>query len=335
MEYRPLGNTGIRVSSLCFGTMSFGDAADEPTSRAMYAQCREAGVNTFDCANVYAGGRSEEILGRLVADERADVVLTTKVGFAMGDGPNDIGLSARHIGASVEASLRRLATDRVEVLFVHTVDPRTPVETTLRALDRLVQQGKVLSLGASNWAAWRIAHARGISARESLAPFDVIQPMYNLVKRQAEVEILPMCRALGLGVISYSPLGGGLLTGKYARSERPDAGRLVDNRMYAARYGDAAYYDVAESFRTLAGDVGVPPATLAVAWVARHPGVTAPLIGARNLKQLKESLAATRVSLSDELYQQISNLSPAPPPATDRTEERRGVQYKGSEEKYK
>jgi len=335
MEYRALGRTGIRVSSLCFGTMSFGDAADEAASRLMYAQCREAGINTFDCANVYAAGRSEEILGRLVAGDRDDVVLTTKVGFPTGDGPNDSGLSARHIAVSIEASLRRLDTDRVEVLFVHTVDPATPIETTLRSLDRLVREGKVLALGVSNWAAWQIVRALGVSACEGLASFAVAQPMYNLVKRQAEVEILPMCQALGLGVLTYSPLGGGLLTGKYARSERPETGRLVENSMYAARYGEAAHYVVAEEFRTLAQESGVAPATLAVAWVAHHPAVTAPIIGARNPDQLKESLAAVRVSLSQDLYERVCRLSSTPPPATDRTEERDGVQYKGSKERYK
>jgi aryl-alcohol dehydrogenase-like predicted oxidoreductase len=335
METRLLGRTGMRVSSLCFGTMSFGGIADEATSAAMYRRCREAGVNFFDCANVYSAGVAEEILGRLVAEERDRVVLTSKVGFPMGADPNDRGLSRRHIVASVEASLRRLGTDRLDVLFVHTFDAETPVEETLRVLDLLVRQGKMLHLGVSNWAAWQIAKALGISAREGLSAFACVQPMYNLTKRQAEVEILPLALSEGLGVISYSPLGGGLLTGKYGADARPNSGRLIENAMYKARYGDASYFETAERFAAFAAARGIHPATLAVAWVARHPAITAPIIGARDLEQLEPSLAAADFELDDETYAELCNLSPTPPPATDRTEEQVGLAYRGSREDYK
>ena len=335
MENRQLGRTGIRVSRLCFGTMSFGDVADEATSEAMYRRCREAGINFFDCANVYSAGRAEEILGRLIAGERDRVVLTSKVGFPMGTDVNDRGLSRRHVLASVEASLRRLGTDRLDLLFVHTFDPATPVEETLRALDLLVGQGKVLHVGASNWAAWQIAKALGLSALHGLAAFACVQPMYNLVKRQAEVEILPLAAAEGLGVITYSPLGGGLLTGKYGVGLRPDRGRLVENDMYRARYGADSNFEAAERHAAYAAELGVHPVTLAVAWVARHPAVTAPIIGARDVGQLEPSLAAADFAMNGELYERLSSLSPVPPPATDRAEERAGLAYKGSEEKYK
>lgn len=335
MEHRLLGSTGLRVSALCFGTMSFGDMADEEASTALYRRAREAGVDFFDCANVYSAGRAEEILGRLVAAERNRVVLTTKVGFPTGQGPNDRGLSRRHILESVEASLARLATDRVEVLFVHTLDPATPIEETLRALDLVVHQGKALHLGVSNWAAWQIATALGISRSESLAPFACIQPMYSVAKRQAEVEILPLARAAGLGVVSYSPLGGGLLSGKYGAHRRPDRGRLVDNAMYASRYADEDYYRVADRFTALSRELSVHPATLAVAWVKAHPAITAPILGARSVEQLESSLAAADFPMTDELYAKIAALSPTPPPATDRAEEQRGVAYGGSAEKYK
>ena len=335
MEYRQLGQTGIRVSTLCFGTMSFGDIADETTSEAMYRRCREAGINFFDCANVYSAGRSEEILGQLIADERDQLVITSKVGFPMGEGVNDWGLSRRHVLASVEASLRRLRTDRLDVLFLHRFDPSTPIEETLRALDLLVRQGKVLHIGASNWAAWQIATGLGISALHDLPAFVCIQPMYNLAKRQAEVEILPLAQAEGLGVITYSPLGGGLLTGKYGVSQRPDGGRLVENDMYRARYGADVYFETAERFTAFAQERGVHPVTLAVAWVAHHPALTAPIIGARNVEQLEPSLAAADFTMDDETYAQVSALSPAPPPATDRTEEQAGFAYKGSEERYR
>ena len=335
MKYTILGPTGIRVSQLGFGTMSFGDVADEVTSEAMYRRCREAGINLFDCANVYSAGRAEEILGRLVAGERNRVVLTSKVGFPMGTGTNDRGLSRRHILSSVEASLARLGTDRLELLFVHTFDPDTPIEETLRALDLLVGQGKVLHIGTSNWAAWQIAKGLGLSAQHGLPSFACIQPMYNLAKRQAEVEILPLAKAEGLGVITYSPLGGGLLTGKYGVGRRPNRGRLVENEMYGARYGDPLHERTAGRFAELAKERGVHPATLAVAWVARHPAVTAPILGARNVEQLEPSLAAADFALDDELYAEVTALSVAPPPATDRSEERIGMSYKGGEEKYK
>jgi len=335
MEHRLLGRTGLRVSALCFGTMSFGDMADEAASAALYRRAREAGIDFFDCANVYSAGRAEEILGRLIAGERQRVVLATKVGFSMGQDPNDRGLSRRHILQSVEASLRRMGTDRVEILFVHTWDDSTPIDETLRALDLLVRRGKVLYLGVSNWAAWQIATALGTSARDSLASFACVQPMYSLVKRQAEVEILPFACACGLGVVSYSPLGGGLLSGKYGTRRRPPRGRLVDNRMYAARYGQDAYYAAADAFTDVAKDLGVHPATLAVAWVKAHPAVTAPILGARSVEQLEPSLAAADFVMSDEVYARLSALTPTPPPATDRTEEQRGIAYGGSQEKYK
>jgi len=335
MEYRTLGRTGIRISQLCFGTMSFGDAADEATSEAMYRRCRKVGINAFDCANVYAAGRSEEILGRLITDERDQLVITSKVGFPMGDGANDQGLSRRHVLAAVEASLGRLGTDRLDVLFLHRFDPATPIDETLRALDLLVRHGKVLHIGASNWAAWQMATALGLSALHDLSAFACIQPMYSLAKRQAEVEILPLALDRGLGVISYSPLGGGLLTGKYTPDRRPDSGRLIDNAMYKTRYGDAAHFVTAERLTAFAREHGVHPATLAVAWVARHPAVTAPIIGARNVEQLEASLAAADWPMDDETYAQLSDLSPTPPPATDRTEEQAGLAYKGSAERYR
>ncbi|MFQ6102590.1 MAG: aldo/keto reductase [Anaerolineae bacterium] len=333
MEYRLLGRTGLRVSPLCFGTMSFGGVADEGTSAAMFNRCREAGVNFFDCANVYADGRSEEVLGKLIADCRDEIILTSKVGFPAGEDVNARGLSRRHVMLSVETSLHRLGTDRLELYFLHTFDPHTPIEETLRALDDLVHQGKILYPGVSNWAAWQIAKALGISAREGLARFECIQPMYNLVKRQAEVEILPLAQAEQVGVISYSPLGGGLLSGKYGTTRRPEQGRLVENEMYMKRYGDPVYYEIAERFTAHAKERGVHPASLAVAWVMSHPGVTAPIIGARNVQQLEASLAALDVEMTSEWRAEISALSIEPPPATDRSEEKSGIFYRGAKTK--
>ena len=330
MEYRTLGRTGVQVSRLCMGTRSFGGEADEETAAAMFYRCRDVGINFFDTANVYADGRAEAVLGNLIADCRDEIVLTSKVGFPAGGDVNARGLSRRHVVRSVEASLRRLGTDRIDLYFAHTFDPHTPMEETLRALDDLVHQGKILYPAVSNWAAWQIATALGISAREGLARFACVQPMYSLVKRQAEVEILPLAQAEHLGVISFSPLGSGLLTGKYGRTRQPERGRLVENPMHRTRYSNPAYYKIAQRLTTHAREHGLHPATLAVAWVMSHPAITAPIIGARNVEQLEASLAAAEVPMTPEWRAEISALSIEPPPATDRSEERRGFFYRSA-----
>jgi aryl-alcohol dehydrogenase-like predicted oxidoreductase len=327
MEYRFLGRTGVRVSELCFGTMSFGGDADRNTSKAMFNRCREAGVNFFDCANVYQAGLSEKILGELIEDCRDEVVITSKVYFPMGEDVNARGATRYHIMQQAEASLKRLNVDVIDVYFIHRFDDATSLDETLRALDDLVSQGKILYPAASNFAAWQVEKALGISAREGWAPFEVLQPMYNLVKRQAEVEILPMARAEQLGVIPYSPLGGGLLTGKYGGEKQPEQGRLTENKMYQTRYGAQSNYEVAEAFTAFANEHGYHPVSLAVAWAGSHPGVTAPIIGARNVEQLEDSLAAVDIDMTEALRAEISALSPEPPPATDRVEERTPFQY--------
>ena len=217
--------------------------------------------------------------------------------------------------------MRRLKTDRIDVYFLHHYDAETPVEETLRALDDLVRQGKILYPAVSNWSAWQVMKAQGIAKYEGLARIECLQPMYNLVKRQAEVEILPLAREEQIGVIPYSPLGGGLLTGKYTPVARPDSGRLIENENYVKRYGVADYYQTAADFSAHAKERGVHPATLAVAWVMANPAITAPIIGARNLGQLEASLAALDVDLTEDWYAQIAALSLAPPPAHDRLEE--------------
>lgn len=327
MEYRFLGRTGVRVSELCFGTMSFGGDADRQTSRAMFDRCREAGINFFDCANVYQRGQAEQILGEFISDCRDEVVITSKVYFPMGEDVNARGATRYHIMQQAEASLKRLNVDVIDVYFIHRFDDATPLDETLRALDDLVSQGKILYPAASNFAAWQVEKALGITDREGWAPFEVLQPMYNLVKRQAEVEILPMAQAEQLGVIPYSPLGGGLLTGKYGLDKEPGEGRLTENKMYQTRYGAKSNYEIAESFAEFAREKGFHPVSLAVAWVASHPAVTAPIIGARNVDQLNDSLAAADIEMTEALRAEISQLSPEPPPATDRVEERTEFQY--------
>jgi aryl-alcohol dehydrogenase-like predicted oxidoreductase len=322
MKYSYLGNTGIQVSSLCMGTMTFGREADKAESRAMFNRCRDAGVNFFDCANVYSRGRAETILGELIADCRDELIVTSKFGAAMGSGLNEGGGSRRHLAASLEASLRRLKTDYLDIYFLHRFDEHTPLEETLSALDDVVAQGKVRYTGCSNFAAWQVAKALGVSSSNGWTPFHCMQPMYNLVKRQAEVEILPLAESENLGVISYNPLGGGLLSGKYGTDRQAETGRLTTDEMYRKRYSDQWLYDAAVNFTRFAADNGYHPVSLAVAWVAHHPAVTAPIMGARNIEQLQDSLQAAEIELSDDLYNEICRLTPAPPPATDRSEDR-------------
>ena len=324
MEYRQLGRTGVQVSQLCFGTMSFGGDANAEESAQMYAACREAGVNFFDCADGYSKGEAEKILGRLIRGHRDELVITSKCFNPMAGDINARGGNRRHILRAVEASLERLGTDRLDVLFMHRWDPVVPLEETLRALEKLVSDGKVLYLGASNWAAWQIAKGLGITARMGWPRLDVIQPMYSLVKRQVEAEIFPLATAEELGVITYSPVGGGLLSGKYGTKARPDAGRIMSNEEYAKRYGEDWVFETAEKFTALAKSQGVHPVSLAVAWAASHPAVTCPIVGARNLEQLAPSLTSIEIEMGQDLRARIAALARTPAPATDRREEQIG-----------
>lgn len=318
MKTKLLGRTGVQVSQLCFGTMSFGGDADEATSGAMYKAVRDAGVNFFDCANEYNKGASEEILGRLAKGHRDDLVLTTKVNAQIRPDVNARGTSRRHMVQAIEACLRRLQTDRIDVLFLHRYDALVPIDESMRGLEDLVRAGKVIYPAVSNWSAWQTQRAVDLQERHNWARLQVVQPMYNLVKRQAEVEILPMAEANGIGVIPYSPAAAGLLSGKYFGQA---SGRLKSNKMYEARYGDAWMFEVAEKYVAFCKQKGLHPVSTAIAWVGAHPAVTAPIIGARNLDQLKDSLAAVDVKMTPELRAEIADLSRTPALATDRSEE--------------
>ncbi len=323
MKTKLLGRTGVQVSQLCFGTMSFGGDADEATSAAMYKAVRDAGINFFDCANEYNKGASEEILGRLAKGHRDDLVLTTKVNAQIRPDVNARGTSRRHIVQAIEACLKRLQTDRIDVLFLHRYDALVPIDESMRGLEDLVRAGKVIYPAVSNWSAWQTQRAVDLQERHNWARLQVVQPMYNLVKRQAEVEILPMAEANGIGVIPYSPAAAGLLSGKYfgQSPKRENSGRLKTNKMYEARYGDDWMFEVAERYVAFCKHKGLHPVGTAIAWVGSHPAVTAPIIGARNLEQLKDSLDAVNVAMTPALRAEIADLSRTPAPATDRSEE--------------
>ncbi len=328
MRYNTLGKTGLAVSELCFGTMSFGDIADENASAEMFHACMDAGINIYDTADVYAGGESERILGRLIKGVRDELVIASKAYFPTGNGVNDRGSSRYHLIQAVEASLKRLQTDRIDLFYLHRFDEYTPLEETLRALDDLVRQGKILYVAVSNFSAWQTMKAIGLANQNGWIAPVAIQPMYNLVKRAAEIELLPMAESEGIGVFPYSPLGGGVLTGKYSKkAEKPASGRMVDNPIYTIRYAHDQLLAIADGMVEIANEQGVHPATLAVSWVASHPAVTGSIIGARHAEQLKPSLAAGEFEMSEELRARITALSPEPPPATDRNEESTDVTY--------
>jgi aryl-alcohol dehydrogenase-like predicted oxidoreductase len=295
MEQRRFGTTGIRVSELCLGTMTFGNEADEATSKAIVDRFLDAGGNFVDTANVYSAGLSEEITGRALGSRRDEVVLATKVRFAMGDGPNDVGLSRRSIRKQVEASLRRLGTEWIDLYQVHCWDPRTPLEETLSTLNDLVHEGKVRYIGASNFAGWHLAKALGLSALHDWEPFVSLQPEYSLITRDIERELLPQCKDEGLAVLPWSPLAGGVLSGKYRKDGDFPAGTRgaeTENPItFTYRLDDRAW-NIVDAVGKVAAEVGKTPAQVALNWVVNRPGITAPIIGARNLTQLDDNLGA-------------------------------------------
>src|SRR4051794_11375198 len=298
VEQRQLGATGVRVSTLGLGTMTFGRECDEAASREILQRFLEAGGTFIDTANNYGepSGASESILGRALAGRRDEVVLATKVRFPTGEGTNDRGLSRRHVRMSVAASLRRLQTDWIDLLQIHSWDPLTPLDETLSTLDDLVRAGDVRYLGASNLASWQLATANGRAGQRGWEPFVAYQGNYSLVGRDLEREVLPYCSYAGLGVLAYGPLGGGLLTGKYRPGEPPRADTraasdgLVGEGM-SRRMTERAFA-TAEVVRQVADELGRTPAQVAANWVIQQAGVTVALLGARTVTQLEDNLGA-------------------------------------------
>jgi aryl-alcohol dehydrogenase-like predicted oxidoreductase len=301
---------GTPISRFAFGTMQFGGRADEGESRAMFEACLDAGITHFDTAHVYTDGASERLLGRFAAPHREGLVIATKAGYTGGAGRDNL-LS------QFDISRQRLDMDMVDILYLHRFDPDTDLRETLEALAHLRDAGKLRYIGLSNFAAWQVMKAACIGAEFNL-PVGILQPMYSLVKRQAEVEILPMCASEGINVAPYSPLGGGLLTGKYAQGH---SGRLTEDDRYAARYGQNWMHEAAKHLKSIADELAVAPATLAVAWAARHASNPMPILSARSTAQLKPSLAALEFAMDDALYDRLTALTPTPPPPTDRIEE--------------
>ena len=310
MKHTLTSPDGTPASGLAFGTMQFGGRADADQSRAMFEACIDAGITHFDTAHVYTGGQSETLLGSFLGGRRDGLIIATKAAYEGGAGRDNIL-------ASAATSRKRLGIDTLDVLYLHRFDPDTELQETFAALAQLKQAGHIRHVGLSNFAAWQVVKAAGVAATFDLS-IAVIQPMFSLVKRQAEVEILPMADDLGILAAPYSPLGGGLLTGKYTRG---DGGRLTEDDRYGARYGQAAMHEAAAGLVELARELGTDPATLAVAWVAAHPTGPTPIVSARTAEQLRPSLAARDFTMTPEIYARMAALSPTPPPATDRLEE--------------
>ena len=291
--------------------MQFGGAADALASESMYETCRAAGITHFDTAHMYTDGASETLLGQFVAPERENVFVATKVGFTG-------GASAANMRAQFDTCRQRLGMDEVDALYLHRFDPDTDLRETMECFAALKAEGLIRYVGLSNFAAWQVMKAVRLAAEFDLQ-VDLLQPMYSLVTRQAEVEILPMCADQGITAVTYSPLGAGLLTGKYTRG--PADGRLTEDQRYKARYAPGHMARAAEGLAALAEELGTHPATLAVAWVAAHPTAPVPILSGRSAEQLTPSLAAMGHPMPPELYARIAALSPTPPPATDRIEE--------------
>jgi aryl-alcohol dehydrogenase-like predicted oxidoreductase len=317
MDYRYLGKTGLKVSELCLGAMTFGRESTEEVSFQMLDRFVEVGGNFIDTADVYTRGVSEEVLGRwLKGKRREDFIIATKVRFPMAEGPNDVGLSRKHILDGVEASLRRLNTDYIDLYQVHSWDPGTPLEETLSTLDGLVQSGKVRYIGASNFTGWQLQKAVDISRHMGWEPFVCLQALYNLLDRDSEWELLPVCQNEGLGFICWSPLRGGWLSGKYHRgmTAPPEGTRVKAAEEHGwseawSVYNTEHTWNLIDELSAAAEDLNKSAAQVALNWLLQRPGVTAPIIGARTMEHLEDNLGAVGWSLSDEQMDRLNQAS--------------------------
>jgi 1-deoxyxylulose-5-phosphate synthase len=320
MEHVRLGRSGLQVSRLCLGTMTFGLQSDEATGVAVMDKAVEGGVDFFDTSDAYplggdltTRGRTEEIIGRWLPGKRDRIILATKCFARLGPSPMDGGNSRKHILTAVEGSLRRLGTDYIDLYQLHGYDQNTPIDETLSALDDLVHSGKVRYIGCSNFLTYQLVRAIGRSETLRLARFDSVQPRYNLLFRQIEREMLPFCAEDGVGVISYNPIAGGLLSGKHNGSAPPPDGSRFTlgnaGAMYQQRYWHEQMFDTVEALRKLADEAGVSLVTLSVAWVLANKAITAPIIGASHPRQLDASLAAASYELDPDLKQRLDDLT--------------------------
>ncbi len=336
MEYRYLGRSGLKVSTLCLGTMTFGRETSEAESFNLLDRFVDAGGTFIDTANVYAEGRSEEIIGRWLRNkQRDDVILATKVRWAMGSSPNDVGLSRKHILKAVEDSLRRLQTDYIDLYQIHGWDPGTPLEETLSTLHRLVEDGKVRYLGVSNVTGWQLQKAMDLCRYMGWESFVSLQPLYNLLDRSIEWELVPVCQREGLGIIPWSPLRGGWLSGRYHRGmQQPPQGSRVARAEAEGwseswtRYATERTWQILDELFAIAEEIDKSPAQVALNWVAHRPAVTAPIIGVRTMSHLEDNLGAVGWHMSEDQIARLNRVSapelPYPYEMMAQVEEERG-----------
>lgn len=317
MQIKRLGRTGLKVTEICLGTMTFGHQCDEPTAFAIMDEAVAGGINFIDTADVYpvpvaleTVGRTEEIVGRWLGGKRDDLILASKCRHPMGRRPNDAGLSRKHILEALEASLRRLQTDYLDLYQVHAPDPDTPIDETLGALETIVQSGKARYVGCSNFKAWELAKALWTSDKPGLARFASVQPRYNLLARDIEAEMLPLCLDQGVGVIAYNPLAGGLLTGKHQRDQPPAANTrfAVAGKLYRERYWNDANFMAVEDLKEFFAVRGKALTHVSIAWVLRQPAVTSAILGATSAAQLNDSLKAVDTILDDQEMAQLNHV---------------------------
>ena len=300
MEYRQLGRSGLQVSLVALGGNTFGPAVDAQQTAEILAAARESGVNTVDTADIYSRGMSEEHIGRAISENRHDWVLMTKYAMSTGDGPNTSGMSRGYMRRAVEASLRRLGTDYIDVYQVHQYDPTTPIEETMSGLNDLVRSGVVRYIGCSNWAGWQIAEANWIARQHGWVPFVSSQPRYNVIDRVVEAEHIPACLHHGLGLIPWSPLAGGFLTGKHRRDQEPAEGTRMANSPWARAVLTERNWDRLERLEAVASERGITMTQLAIGWLAAQPVVSTIIIGATRPEQVRENAVAAEVQLSAE-----------------------------------
>ncbi len=323
MNYHNLGRTGLKVSELCLGTMTFGYGTDLADAKRMVDASLSAGINFFDTANAYGGGLSEEYLGKALKGHRREAIVATKFFNPMGPGINDSGMSRVNVFNAIEDSLRRLQMDYVDIYYIHHVDVQTRLEEMLRAMEDLVRQGKVHYLACSNYEAWRLSEATAISERNNRTRFECYQPLYNLVTRDIEDELIPLCRHKGLGVVTWAPLGGGYLSGKYKPGEITLAGtRSEENWAYPSEFFAPNCAEILQTLLDISEELGRSPAQVAIRWVVEQPGITSAIVGARTLAHLEDNLQASTWQLPPEAKQRLDDVSRPPeryPKAMEKT----------------
>lgn len=316
MNYKRVGKSGLKVSQICLGSNNFGGQVNEQDSMKIIKKAIDLGINIIDSADTYTEGRSEQIIGKAVQGYRDEVIITTKVGLGLGPppihdpgliGPNKMGLSRKHILSQFKHSLESLKTDFIDIYYLHQFDPNTPLEETLRTLNDLVREGKVRYIGCSNFVAWHIAKAHEICEKYNLEKFIAVEPPYNLLTRDIEKDLLPYCQQEELGVLTYSALGSGFLTGKYVRNAPPPAGSKLSARQLERK--NEKDFATVQQLESVAKEVGVPLHKLAIAWILKNPLITAPIIASSKVEQVEENCQLTEVKISDEIYRKLNEIT--------------------------